>query len=66
MDQLGFKKRLFPTFLEKSRGHFEGFDFKPFVILGRVLADFKVVFGRLFFDIWKWSKTARNGQKRSK
>ena len=35
----------FPTFLKKSRGHFEGSGFKPFVILGRVPVDFKVVFG---------------------
>ena len=49
LDQPGFKKKPFPTFLEKSRGHFEGSDFKPFVILGRVPVDFKVVFGRTFF-----------------
>ena len=61
MDQPGFKKRLFPTFFKKSQGHFEGSDFKPFVILGRVPVDFKVVFGRLFFDIWKWSKIVENG-----
>ena len=46
---------------KKSRGHFEGSGFKPFVILGRVPVDFKVVFGRLFFDIWKWSKIVENG-----
>ena len=61
MDQPGFKKKLFPTFFKKSRGHFEGSDFKPFVILGRVPVDFKVVFGRFFFDIWKWSKIVENG-----
>ena len=61
MDQPGFKKRLFPTFFLKSRGYFEGFGFKPFVILGRVPVDFKVVFGRLFFDIWKLSKMVENG-----
>ena len=61
MDQPGFKKRLFPTFLEKSRGHFEGSDFKPFVILARVPDDFKVVFDRLFSDIWKGPKLVKNG-----
>ena len=45
MDQPGFKKKLFPTSFQKSRGYFEGSDFKPFVILGRVPIDFKVVFG---------------------
>ena len=61
MDQPGFKKRLFPTFFLKSRGHFEGSDFQPFVILARVPDDFKVVFDRLFSDIWKWSKMVENG-----
>ena len=60
MDQPGFKKRLFPTFFCKSRGHFQGSDFQPFVILARVPVDFKVVFGRLFSDIWKWSKMVEN------
>ena len=59
MDQPGFKKKLFPTFFKKSRGHFEGSDFKPFVILGRVPVDFKVVFGRFFL-------TSGNGPKLSK
>ena len=31
MDQPGFKKILFPTFFLKSRGHWEGSDFQPFV-----------------------------------
>ena len=57
----GSKKKLFPTFLKKFRGHFEGSDFKPFVILGRVPVDFKVVLVDVFFDIWKWSKMVQNG-----
>ena len=56
----GSKKYFFHFFL-KSRGHFEGHDFKPFVILARVLVDFKVVFGRLFSDIWKLQKTVKAG-----
>ena len=58
---VGSKKDFFQLFFLKSRGHFEGSDFKPFVILARVPVDFKVVFGRLFFDIWKWSKMVENG-----
>ena len=61
VDQPGFKKYLFQLFFKMSWGHFEGSDFKPFVILARVLVDFKVVFGRLFSDIWKWPKMVKNG-----
>ena len=49
------------SFFYKSLGHVEGPDFKPFVTLARVPVDFKVVFGRLFFDIWKLSKMVENG-----
>ena len=45
MDQPGFKKMTFQTCFKKTRGHFEGPDFKPFVILARAPVDFKVVFG---------------------
>ena len=61
MDQPGFKKDFFNVFSKKSWGHLEGPDFKPFVILARVPVDFKVVFGRLFSDIWKWPKMVKNG-----
>ena len=59
MDQPGFKKKLFPTFFLKSRGHFEGSDFKPFVILARVPVDFKsflVDFFSTSGNCPKWSK----------
>ena len=64
MDQPGFKKRLCQICF-KVPGHFEGSDFQPFVILARVPVDFKVVFGRLFSDIWKWSKMVENGSASS-
>ena len=40
MDQHGSNKYFFQHFF-KSWGHFEGSDFKPFVILARVPVDFK-------------------------
>ena len=52
MEHLGFQKIHFSILLQRW-GHFEGPDFKPFVILARVPVDFKIVLDAFFSDSWK-------------